>query len=50
MVLVFQSVEILVKKKKSIHLVDPFTSMPIIGTKNKETREIKKRIVEYLKS
>ena len=36
------------KKNKSIHLFDPFTSMPMIGTKNKEIREIKKKIIEYL--
>ena len=38
------------KKNKSIHLFDPFTSMPIIGTKNKEIREIKKNMIEYLNS
>ena len=32
------------KKNKSIHLREPFTSTPIIGTKIKETKEIKKRI------
>ena len=36
------------KKIKSIHLLEPFTSMPIIGTKNRERKDIKKRIVEYL--
>ena len=36
------------KKNKSIHLLDPLTSMPIIGTKNKESNEIKKRIIENL--
>ena len=36
------------KKIKSIHLLDPLTSMPIIGTKNKESNEIKKRIIENL--
>ena len=36
------------KKNKSIHLFEPFTSTPIIGTKNREKREIKKRIIEYL--
>ena len=36
------------KKNKSIHLFDPFTSIPIIGTKNNEIKEIKKRIIEYL--
>ena len=38
------------KKNKSIHLLDPLTSMPIIGTKNKESNEIKKRIIENLYS
>ena len=41
-------VEILVKKNKSIHLFDPFTSMPITGTKNKEIKATKKRTSEYL--
>ena len=36
------------KKNKSIHLLDPLTSTPINGTKNKEISEIKKRIIEYL--
>ena len=36
------------KKNKSIHLLDPLTSMPITGTKNKESNEIKKRIIENL--
>ena len=36
------------KENKSIHLFDPFTSMPIIGTKNKEIKATKKRIMEYL--
>ena len=36
------------KKNKSIHLFEPFTSTPIIGTKNKEKRDIKKRMIEYL--
>ena len=36
------------KKIKSIHLFEPFTSIPIIGTKNKERKDIKKRIIEYL--
>jgi len=36
------------KKNKSIHLFEPFTSIPIIGTKNKEIKETKKRIIEYL--
>ena len=38
------------KKNKSIHLFDPLTSTPIIGTKNNEIKEIKKRITEYLNS
>jgi len=38
------------KKNKSIHLFDPLTSMPTIGTKNKKIKEIKKRIIEYLNS
>ena len=36
------------KKNKSIHLFDPLTSEPIIGTKNNEVNETKKRIIEYL--
>ena len=36
------------KKNKSIHLFDPFTSTPIIGTKKRNKIEIKKRIIEYL--
>ena len=36
------------KKNKSIHLFEPFTSTPIIGTKIKENNDIKKRIIEYL--
>ena len=36
------------KKNKSIHLLEPLTSTPINGTKNKEISEIKKRIIEYL--
>ena len=35
------------KKNKSIHLFDPFTSTPIIGTKKRDKKEIKKRIIEY---
>ena len=27
------------KKTKSIHLLEPFTSMPITGTKNRERKE-----------
>ena len=38
------------KKNKSIHLFDPLTSAPIIGTKNNEINETKKRIIEYLNS
>tara|TARA_B100000902_G_scaffold244495_1_gene231465 strand:+ start:506 stop:748 length:243 start_codon:yes stop_codon:yes gene_type:complete len=36
------------KKIKSIHLFEPFTSIPIIGTKNRERKDTKKRIIEYL--
>ena len=36
------------KKNKSIHLLDPLTSTPTNGTKNKEIKEIKKRKIEYL--
>ena len=36
------------KKIKSSHLFEPFTSIPIIGTKNKEKKDMKKRIIEYL--
>ena len=36
------------KKNKSSHLLEPLTSTPINGTKNKEIKEIKKRKVEYL--
>ena len=36
------------KKNRSIHLFDPFTSAPIIGTRNNEINETKKRIIEYL--
>ena len=36
------------KKYKSIHLLDPLTSIPIKGTINKKIKEIKKTIVEYL--
>ena len=38
------------RKYKSNHLFDPLTSMPIRGTSNKKTNEIKKTIIEYLKS
>ena len=34
------------KKNRSIHLLDPFTSTPIIGTKNKVNKVIKKRKYE----
>ena len=36
------------KKNRSIHLFEPLTSIPMNGTRNKEIREIKKRIIEYL--
>ena len=36
------------KKNKSIHLLEPLTSTPTNGTKNKEITEIKKRKIEYL--
>ena len=36
------------KKNSSIHLLEPLTSTPIKGTKNKEISEIKKRKIEYL--
>ena len=36
------------KKNKSIHLLEPLTSTPMNGTKNKKISEIKKRIREYL--
>ena len=36
------------KKNNSIHLFEPLTSAPIIGTKNNEIKEIKKRKIEYL--
>ena len=36
------------KKNRSIHLFDPLTSTPIIGTRNNDVSEIKKRIIEYL--
>ena len=35
-------------KYKSNHLLDPLTSIPIKGTKNKKIKEIKKTIIEYL--
>ena len=36
------------KINKSIHLLDPLTSTPTNGTRNKEISEIKKRKIEYL--
>ena len=36
------------RKNKSIHLLDPLTSIPMNGTKNKEINEIKNRKIEYL--
>ena len=36
------------KKNKSIHLLEPLTSMPINGTKKSEISEIKKRGIEYV--
>ena len=36
------------KKNRSIHLFDPLTSIPIIGTKESEIKDIKNRIIEYL--
>ena len=36
------------KKNRSIHLLEPLTSTPMNGTKNKEISEIKKRNIEYL--
>ena len=38
------------KKNKSNHLFEPLTSTPIIGTKKREKKDIKKRIIEYLNS
>ena len=35
------------KKNRSIHLLEPLTSIPMIGTKTKESKEIKKSIIEY---
>ena len=37
-------------KYKSIHLFDPLTSTPIIGTNNKKTNDNKKTIKDNLKS
>ena len=36
------------KKNRSIHLLDPLTSTPIIGTNTNEIRETKKSPIEYL--
>ena len=36
------------KNTKSIHLLEPLISVPMIGTKNNEIKEIKKRKIEYL--
>ena len=36
------------KKKGSNHLFDPFTSIPMKGTKNKQKKDIKKNIIEIL--
>ena len=36
------------KKNRSIHLLEPLTSTPIIGTNTNEIKEIKKRTIEYL--
>ena len=35
------------KKNRSIHLLEPLTSTPIIGTNTKEIKETKKNIIEY---
>ena len=37
------------KKKRLSHLLDPFTSIPNTGTKNKRNKDIKKRYNEILK-
>ena len=36
------------KKPKSIHLFDPFTSIPINGIKNKAIKEIQNKIIDIL--
>ena len=36
------------KKNRSIHRLEPLTSTPIIGTKNKESKEIKKVLSNIL--
>ena len=38
------------KKYKSIHLLEPFTSIPMIGTNIKKTKDNKKTIMENSKS
>ena len=50
MVLLILLVEILANKYKSIHLLDPLTSIPINGTKIKNIKENAKIIEEKLKS
>ena len=37
------------RKKRSNHLLDPLTSVPKIGTKNKKNKEIKNKYIENLK-
>ena len=39
----FQSVSFLGRKKRLSHLLEPFTSEPKNGTKNKKNKDIKKR-------
>ena len=36
------------KKNRSIHLLEPLTSTPKIGTKTNEIKETKKSTIEYL--
>ena len=36
------------KKNRSIHLLEPLTSIPRIGTNNNAIKEIKKSTIEYL--
>ena len=36
------------KKNRSIHLLEPLTSTPIIGTNTNEIKETKKSTIEYL--
>ena len=38
------------KKNKSSHLLEPFTSVPIIGTKNKKNNDIKNNRIDNVKS